>query len=66
MKNDVDFSGLADNEKEFAKIIVKALNTSGTMACLAVTEGNGTYSWNRGFNIIDVVREADKILNGKH
>lgn len=61
-----DFSGFTDNEREFAEAVAKGLKASGVMACLAVVEGEGTYSWKRGLNIIDVAREADKILNRKH
>jgi hypothetical protein len=64
--NRENFLDLANNEKEFAEGLAKALKTSGVMATLSVVEGSGTYSWQRGCNLIDVVREAEKILNGKH
>jgi len=54
---------LTDEEREFAETLKKAVGTSGIGAALAVVEGSGTQSWRRGCTIIDVVEEAEKILN---
>ena len=61
--NKEDWSQRTKEENEFCECLERALGTSGIWATLTTVEGSRTYSWRRGFNIIDVARETDKILN---
>ena len=61
--NKEDWSNRTKEENEFCETLKKAIEQSGIWALLTTVEGNRTYSWRRGFNIIDVTRETDRILN---
>lgn len=57
---------LTDEEREFAEGLKKAVGTSGIGAALAVVEGSGTQTWQRGCTVCNVIEEADRILNDEN
>lgn len=64
--NPEDRPNMTEKENKFCEGLKKALGVSGIMAVLSTVEGSRTYSWQRGFSIIDITRETDKILNKRH
>jgi len=55
---------LTKDEDAFCEGLKKSVGTAGIWALLSTAEGSGTGTWKRGFNIIHMVKETDRILNG--
>jgi hypothetical protein len=56
---------LAAEEREFCELLNKAVGPSGIVALFSTIIGEGTYSHQRTYGIIDIAKETKKILEDK-